>query len=128
MLVAKLAEPVRGQRLRLSASLASNYLLAAAAGFIWYLQFLLLTMADGYSGRFAFAGFSILMSSMILFSTIFGIMLKEWKGTTARTRNLLAIGLAVLLASVIVIGFGKYLDNKSKPPANNATATSKAKT
>ncbi len=111
-----------------SASLAANYLLAATAGFIWYLQFLLLTMADGYSGRFAFAGFSILMSSMILFSTIFGIMLKEWKGTTARTRNLLAIGLAVLLASVIVIGFGKYLDNKSKPPANNATATSKANT
>jgi L-rhamnose-H+ transport protein len=95
------------------APLVSNYALAAAAGFIWYLQFLFLTIGDGYLAKFAFAGFSILMSSMILFSTIFGILLKEWQGTSAKTRGLLALGLAVLLASVIVIGFGKYLDSKA---------------
>jgi len=107
--------------------LASNYALAAAAGFVWYLQFLLLTIGDGYLGSFAFSGFSILMSSMILFSTIFGILLKEWKGTSAKTRGLLALGLAVLLASVIVIGFGKYLDSKSKQPTASESATPTAR-
>lgn len=107
--------------------LASNYVLAAAAGFIWYLQFLLLTIGDGHLGSFAFSGFSILMSSMILFSTIFGILLKEWRGTTGKTRGLLALGLAVLLISVAVIGFGNYLDSKQpKSSGNDATSTAKS--
>jgi len=112
-----------------SSPLISNYVLGALAGFVWYLQFLLLTIGDGHLGNFAFSGFSILMSSMILFSTIFGIMLKEWKGTTGRTRGLLALGLAILLASVVVIGYGNYLDSTQlKSPAKNATATATEKT
>jgi len=97
-----------------SSPLASNYSLAAAAGLIWYLQFLLLTIGDGHLRSFAFSGFSILMSSMILFSTIFGILLREWQGTTGKTRGLLALGLAILLTSVAVIGYGNYLDSQSK--------------
>jgi len=98
-----------------------NSALAAVAGFVWYLQFLLLTIGDGYLGNFAFSGFSILMSSMILFSTIFGILLKEWEGTTTRTRTLLALGLAILLASVVVIGTGKYLDSTQPDSQRNDT-------
>ena len=105
-----------------SSPLLANYVLAAAAGLIWYLQFVLWTVGDGPLGKFAFSGFSIFMSSMILFSTILGILLKEWQGTSGRTRGLLALGLAILLISVAVIGFGNYLHSTSKPPSPEPSA------
>jgi len=98
-----------------SMPLVPNYALAALAGFIWYLQFLLLTIGDGYIGPLAFSGWTVLMSSMILFSTVFGIALKEWKGTSGRTRGLLGMGLAFLLASLIVIGYGNFLRETPAP-------------
>jgi L-rhamnose-H+ transport protein len=50
-----------------------------------------------------------MFSSMILFSTIIGIGLGEWKNTSARTRWLLAIGLVFLIGSSVVSGYSGYL-------------------
>lgn len=89
--------------------LTANYLLSALAGLIWYLQWMTFSMGDGYIGAYKFSGWSLLLSSIVIFSTLFGIVLNEWKGTSTRTRSLLGIGLTLLIASLVIIGYGNYI-------------------
>jgi L-rhamnose-H+ transport protein len=35
--------------------------------------------------------------------------LKEWKGTSRRTKGLVAFGLFLLVGSTVVVGYGNYL-------------------
>ncbi len=92
---------------------ARNFLFAACAGAIWYAQMLLYTTGDTKIGEYAFAGWSIIMSSQIIFSSLLGIYLKEWKGTSSRTRLLLAAGLAILILSLVLIGWANELKPKT---------------
>jgi L-rhamnose-H+ transport protein len=49
------------------------------------------------------------MASIILFSSLWGIALKEWKGASGLTKTLLAVGLGTLVYSTLIIGYGNYL-------------------
>jgi L-rhamnose-H+ transport protein len=49
------------------------------------------------------------MASIIIFSTLWGIALKEWNGTGRRTKLMVALSLFVLVASTVVVGYGNYL-------------------
>jgi L-rhamnose-H+ transport protein len=49
------------------------------------------------------------MASIIIFSSLWGIALHEWRGSSARTRRWLALTLAVLVLSTMVVGYGNYL-------------------
>ena len=40
---------------------------------------------------------------------MWGLVFREWKGTSHRTRLLLLAGLAALLASTLISGYGNYL-------------------
>ncbi|MBN1181218.1 MAG: L-rhamnose/proton symporter RhaT [Bacteroidales bacterium] len=86
--------------------LSKNYIFSAIAGTIWYLQFFLYGMGESKMGDFGYAGWSILMGSSIIFSNIWGLINKEWKGANKKTIIVLIIGLAVLLLSTAVIGIG----------------------
>jgi L-rhamnose-H+ transport protein len=61
-------------------------------------------------GHLKYIGWSVMFSSMILFSTVIGIGLGEWRNTSSRTRWLLAIGLVFLVASSVISGYSGYLD------------------
>jgi L-rhamnose-H+ transport protein len=37
------------------------------------------------------------------------VALKEWRGTSRRTHGLIAAGIAVLIVSTLVVGYGNYL-------------------
>jgi L-rhamnose-H+ transport protein len=100
--------------------LVSNVFFAGLAGFIWCLQFITYKVADSNIGEFAFAGWTVFMSSMIIFSTLLGLALGEWKGVSSRTRKLLEASLAVLVASLVIIGCGNKLkvdEGKTAKPA-----------
>lgn len=103
-----------GDYCKSDAPLVTNYLCSAAAGVLWYLQFVTLTIGKNYMGKYAFNSWALLMSSMIIFSTICGIALAEWKGCSGRTKTLLAAGLAILVVSVLMIGYGNYLEELAK--------------
>jgi len=89
--------------------LLRNYLLCALAGVTWYMQFFFYTMGETQMGKFKFSSWSIHMASIIIFSSLWGIGLKEWKGSGRTATRLLGLGLAVLIGSTIVIGYGNYL-------------------
>ena len=91
------------------APLLRNYVFSAIAGVTWYLQFFFYSMGTTKMGRYEFSSWTLHMASIIIFSTLWGIVLHEWKGTSPRTHRLIAIGLAVLIASTAIVGYGNYL-------------------
>lgn len=98
-----------GDYAKAEAPLARNYILSALAGVLWYLQMVFYTMGDSKIGDYKFSGWSVFMSAQIIFSTLWGIVLLEWKGASPRTQKLLGAGLAILVLSLVVIGYGNYL-------------------
>ena len=72
------------------------------AGVIWACQFAFLKIGEPLCGDMAYVGFAILMGASVLFSSLLGIFLGEWKGTGARTRGFLLVGLLILAASIVV--------------------------
>ena len=86
-----------------------NYILAALAGVIWYFQFFFYSMGQTRMGKYEFASWTLHMASIIIFATLWGIALREWKGTSFRTRVLVSCGLFLLVSSTIVVGYGTYL-------------------
>lgn len=89
--------------------LLSNYLFCALAGVTWYMQFFFYTMGETKMGAYRFSSWTIHMASIVIFSTLWGLGLHEWKGASSKSMRLLAIGLAVLIASTVIIGYGNYL-------------------
>jgi L-rhamnose-H+ transport protein len=98
------------------ASLPTNYLLCAVAGVVWYLQFFFYSMGSTRMGRYEFSSWTLHMASIIIFSTLWGISLQEWKGTSSGTRRLVAVGLGLLVASTAVVGYGNYLAARGATP------------
>ena len=87
----------------------ANYLLCALAGTTWYFQFFFYTMGETQMGSYKFSCWTLLMASIIIFSTLWGIGLREWKGTSRRTQMLLTVGIFILVASTTIVGYGNYL-------------------
>jgi L-rhamnose-H+ transport protein len=98
----------------------TNLIFSALAGIVWYSQMVLLTMGNAKTGKYEFTGWTVFMSSQIVFSSIWGILLREWKGASQRTRTLLKTGLAILVVSMVIIGYGNWLKPKSKIPETTA--------
>ncbi len=101
-------DPQYSERLS-AATLFSNYLFAALAGIIWYFQFFFYSMGTTKMGRYDFSSWTLHMASIIIFATLWGIFLKEWKGTSTRTKLLVASGLILLIGSTVIVGYGNYL-------------------
>jgi L-rhamnose-H+ transport protein len=89
--------------------LVQNILLCVVAGSLWYLQSLFYGMGETTLGRYRFAGWSVLMVCIIIFSNLWGLAFKEWTGTSANTKRWLLAGLAVLVVSALMTSYGSYL-------------------
>lgn len=92
--------------------LTRNYLLAALAGVLWYFQFFFYSMGQTKMGKYDFSSWTLHMASIILFATLWGVALHEWKDTSRRTRVLVASGLSLLIASTLVVGYGNFLSSR----------------
>jgi L-rhamnose-H+ transport protein len=91
------------------APMIPNYLLCALAGTTWYFQFFFYTMGETQMGAYKFSSWTLHMASIIIFSSLWGIALHEWRGASGRTKGWLAVSLAVLVLSTMVVGYGNYL-------------------
>jgi L-rhamnose-H+ transport protein len=91
------------------APMLRNYLLCALAGTTWYFQFFFYTMGESQMGRYGFSSWTLHMASIIIFSSLWGIGFKEWKGAGIRAGSLLTLALFLLVASTVIVGYGNYL-------------------
>ena len=73
------------------------------------MQFFFYTMGETQMGEYKFSSWTLHMASIIIFSSLWGIFLHEWRGSSVSTRAKLALALATLIASTIVVGYGNYL-------------------
>jgi len=90
-------------------SLFWNFLFSAVAGATWYMQFFFYTMGETQMGRYKFSSWTLHMASIIIFSTLWGVALKEWRGVSFRTRMLVLLTLLTLVGSTVVVGYGNLL-------------------
>lgn len=82
----------------------NNLVFCALAGILWYMQFFGLEVGKSFLTEspvlLAFS-WCILMALNVTFSNIWGIVLKEWKGVSAKTIGVLITGLAILIFSLV---------------------------
>lgn len=80
----------------------NNLVFCALAGALWYSQFFGLSMGKGFltsSPTLMTLSFCILMALNVVFSNVWGIILKEWKGCSPKTIMVLVTGIIVLIVS-----------------------------
>lgn len=88
--------------------LTSNYIYAAMAGIIWFLQFFFYGMGESKLGNGA-SSWILHMAFIILVANMWGIILKEWKGVSKKTGMTIASGILTILLSVLVVGYGNSM-------------------
>lgn len=85
-----------------SSHLANNILFCCLAGVLWYSQFFGLSLGKGFlteSPALLTFSWCILMALNVVFSNVWGIILKEWKGVSKKTIYVLLVGIVVLIIS-----------------------------
>ncbi len=96
------------------ASLIHNYIFSALAGITWYFQFMFYGMGTTKMGKYDFSSWTIHMAFIIVFSNIWGLIFREWKGSSRRTHRIVFLGIIILMASTFVVGFGTYLESRGQ--------------
>ncbi len=84
---------------------ANNLLFCMLAGALWYSQFFGLSLGKGFlveSPQLMTLSFCILMALNVVFSNVWGVLLKEWKGCSKRTIIVLTVGIVILIISSFI--------------------------
>lgn len=96
-----------------SFALSSNYILAFITGLLWYSQFFFYGLGHTRMGQYKFSSWAIHMILLVLFSSILGLVLKEWTRVRGRTKWALTLALTILIMAVLVLTYGNYLGTKA---------------
>ena len=90
------------------ATLLANYTFAALAGVLGYLQLFVYFIGQAKMGLYAVSSWEIQMTSVVSFALLWGLVLHEGQGSNRRTKGLIAVGFALLLTSIVLIGYGGF--------------------
>ena len=93
-----------GDYTKSSTPLLKNYIFSALAGTTWFLQFFFYGMGESKLGNGA-SSWILHMSFIILIANLWGLVLKEWKGVSKKTTQTIILGIAVIIASVLIVGY-----------------------
>ena len=88
--------------------LVKNYIFSALAGTTWFLQFFFYGMGESKMGNGA-SSWILHMAFIILIANVWGIVLKEWKGVSKKTFTTVVLGIVVIIASVLIVGYGNSI-------------------
>ncbi len=89
--------------------LTKNFLLSMLAGLMWYGQYFFYGMGATKMGQYDFASWTLHLATIIIFSNLWGVYLKEWENINRKTKICLWTGIMLLIVSVILIGVGNKL-------------------
>jgi len=90
-------------------NLSVNYLLSLLTGLLWYGQFFFYGLGHVRMGTYKFTSWAIHMIMLVLFSSVAGLVMKEWKNTSSKTKQWLITALLVLVIAVLLLTYGNYL-------------------
>lgn len=90
--------------------LGLNYLFCALAGVTWYFQFFFYGMGTTMMGQYDFSSWTLHMAFIIVFSNLWGIALREWRGTSRTTYTVIVSGILILILSTFIVGYGNYMN------------------
>jgi len=94
-------------------NLSVNYLLSTLTGLLWYGQFFFYGLGHVRMGAYKFTSWAIHMIMLVLFSSVAGLIMKEWKQCSPKTLRLLIGALLVLVIAILLLTYGNYLgENK----------------
>ena len=94
-------------------NLVKNYAMSILTGCLWYGQFFFYGLGHVRMGSYKFTSWAIHMIMLVLFSSLAGLMMKEWKNCSAITMRLLILALLVLITAVLLLTYGNYLGSVS---------------
>ncbi|WP_262508079.1 L-rhamnose/proton symporter RhaT [Spirosoma aerolatum] len=87
----------------------ANIIFCALAGFTWYFQFFFYGMGDSKMGEYRFSGWTLHMAFIIAFSSLWGLILHEWRGSNPKTMRTISLGILTVVLSTVIVGIGNYL-------------------
>lgn len=96
-----------------SSFLSRNFLMAALTGLLWYAQFFFYGLGHTRMGNYKFSSWAIHMIMLVLFSSLAGLVMKEWTKCQSRTKLILLVAFLVLVTAVLIITYGNYLGDLS---------------
>jgi len=88
--------------------LIANYLFSALAGTTWFLQFFFYGMGESRLGNGA-SSWILHMAFIILIANMWGLLLKEWKGVSKKALCTVIAGIATIILSVLIVGYGNSI-------------------
>lgn len=89
--------------------LTRNYIFSALAGTTWFMQYFFYGMGESKLGNGA-SSWILHMAFIILVSNMWGFCYKEWKGVSKKTLGTILTGIALIILSVVLVGYGNSLD------------------
>lgn len=101
-------------------SLSFYYLMALVSGAFWYFQFFFYGMGNSKLGpAYEFTSWALHMAMLILFSNLYGWLFSEWVGASKTPKRVLHLGMAIIVAAVLVMAYGNYLGKDQGTTAAN---------
>lgn len=96
-----------GDYVRFDGAWFRNLILVWIAGITWFCQFFFYGMGQTRLGEdYHFASWSIHMAFIVVFLNLWGLVFREWHGTSPKTKSLVWLGILILIGSTVVIGWG----------------------
>jgi high-affinity Fe2+/Pb2+ permease len=97
------------------------------AGTVAYSEFFFYGLATPHMGKLSFTNLPVHVALCVVLGSLWGIVFGEWKGTSKRTRWLIAAGIGALLVGSGLMAWGSWLATTSTAtPAATASSASES--
>ena len=86
-----------------------NFIMAILTGCLWYSQFFFYGLGHVRMGKYQYSSWAIHMIMLVLFSSIAGLLMREWVKCRSKTIATLVLALIILVTAVLALTYGNYL-------------------
>ena len=86
-----------------------NFIMAILTGCLWYSQFFFYGLGHVRMGKYQYSSWAIHMIMLVLFSSVAGLLMKEWTKCSDKTTTTLVWALFILVTAVLALTYGNYL-------------------
>jgi L-rhamnose-H+ transport protein len=86
--------------------------MSVLTGFLWYGQFFFYGLGHIRMGNYKFTSWAIHMIMLVLLSSVAGLLMKEWKNCSVKTKYILTGALFVLVSAVLMLTWGNYIGSQ----------------